>query len=178
MGKDYGCDAKPAHTVYLDAYYIDKYEVTNAAYQRCVYAGACNPPKHKYSNTHVSCYGNPELGDDLVIYVDWNMAKTYCEWRGGKLPTEAQWEKPARGILLDSLIDDYSSTANIWCGTGNNSWRGDTTKVGGYEKDKSQYGLYDMVGNVSEWINDWYSYTYYQSSPSSNPLGLIQVNTT
>lgn len=178
----YGYDAGPAHTVYLDAYYIDKYEATNAAYQRCVYAGACNPPKHNYSNTHVSYYGNSEFGDYPVIYVDWSMAKTYCEWRGNKLPTEAQWEKAARGtdgrdlpwgdpINWDDFWKDCSSFMNYYCGGGNNTWAGDTTKVGSYEKGKSPYGLYDMAGNVSEWINDWYSHTYYQSSPSSNPLG-------
>lgn len=163
-----------AHTVYLDSYYIDKYEVTNTFYKACVDVGICASPTNTsfdYGGTSDSYYGNLEFNDFPVVYVDWNMAKTYCEWRGGTLPTEAQWEKAARGT------DERTYPWGEWlsCNLSNNGRNdmciGATTKVGSYENGKSPYGLYDMSGNVFEWVADWYDENYYRDSPSSNPLG-------
>jgi len=89
-------EEKPAHGVYLDDFYIDKYEVTNKLYKACVDAGTCQAPLDFNSFTHSSYYDNPEFDNYPVIAVGWKMAKTYCEWRGAQLPTEAQWEKAAR----------------------------------------------------------------------------------
>jgi formylglycine-generating enzyme required for sulfatase activity len=160
--KDYGED----HQVTLDAYYIDKYEVTNAAYKLCVDAGSCLPPISNFK----MYYEKPEYADYPVTYVDWNMAKTYCEWRGARLPTEAEWEKAARGT--DGRI--YPWGENIGCDKanyGNELCVGDLSKVGSYESGKSPYGIYDMTGNALEWVNDWYDESYYENSPFHNPLG-------
>ncbi len=163
-------DEEPPHQVYLESFYMDKYEVTNAAYGRCVDAGVCIPPKSSTSHTHTTYYGNSEFDEYPVIYVDWNMAKTYCEWRDSDLPTEAQWEKAARG--MDDRM--YPWGEGIGCDKANyNNCKGDTTKVGSYLDGVSPFGLYDMAGNVREWVNDWYDANYYQNSPPSDPLGPI-----
>jgi formylglycine-generating enzyme required for sulfatase activity len=170
MGSDDGEDnEKPVHTVYLNAYWIDQTEVTNKMYSLCVDAGACEGPTSTSSYTHSSYYGNARFGNYPVIYVDWNMAKTYCEWADRRLPTEAEWEKAARGP--DANIYPWgnkSPDANLLNYNGN---IGDTTEVGAYPDGKSMYGAMDMAGNVWEWVNDWYSATYYSSSLPSNPLG-------
>ncbi len=153
-----GNDEAPVHTVYLNEYQIGKYEVTNEQYNQCIQSGACK-------GTVVT-----DKIDHPVVNVDWYQAKTYCEWAGGRLPTEAEWEKAARGT--DGRTYPWGegidcSYANYWgsnCG-------GDSTPVGSYESGKSPYGAYDMAGNVWEWVNDWYDENYYQNSPSSNPLG-------
>ncbi len=156
------------HAVSLNAFFIDIYEVTNGLYADCVNTGTCQPPTTTGSDTHTSYYGNSEFDDFPVIYVDWNMAKTYCEWRGARLPTEAEWEKAARGAdertypWGEEVDDTYANyNGNI----------GDTSAVGSYESGKSAYGIYDMAGNVWEWVADYYSDTYYRNSPSSNPPG-------
>jgi len=163
MGSDNGdTDEQPVHTVYLNDFYIDKYEVTNALYKDCVTAGVCAQPQN------VRNYDNSQYANHPVVYVDWYMAKAYCEWRGSQLPTEAQWEKAARGT--DGRT--YPWGEGIVCNKANYlSCVGDTKPVGSYEDGKSPYGLYDMAGNVWEWTADWYSDTYYRSSPAENPPG-------
>ena len=174
MGNDRGQEyERPAHKVYLDSFYIDIYEVTNRRYKDCVDTGVCHVPLYIGSETRSSYYGNLEYEDYPVIYVNWEMAQTYCEWRGAQLPTEAQWEKAARGT--DGRTYPWGegidcTNANYWDST-RGICVGDTTKVGSYEGGKSSYGAYDMAGNVWEWVADWYLETYYQNSPASNPLG-------
>jgi serine/threonine protein kinase len=161
MGSNNGeADEQPVHDIYLEAYYIDTYEVTNAFYKACVIAGACSEPKN------TDRYNDPNYVYHPVVYVDWNMAVLFCKWRGADLPTESQWEKAARGT--DGRTYPWGEGIDY---TRANSVNGDTNAVGSFESGKSPYGLYDMIGNVWEWVKDWYLDTYYQNSPAKNPLG-------
>lgn len=170
MGSDSGNEnEKPVHTVTLDAFWIDKTEVTNKMYGACVAARVCDEPTIASSYTHTSYYRNSEFDDYPVIYVDWNMAKTYCEWVDRRLPTEAEWEKAARGD--DANIYPWGNDAPNNTLLNFNNALGDTTEVGTYPDGISIYGAYDMAGNVWEWVADWYSDTYYGSSSASNHLG-------
>jgi len=169
MGSDSGySDEQPVHTVYLDAFWIDQTEVTNKMYALCVADGECAPPDSSESFTRRNYYGNPEYDDYPVIYVSWNDASEYCKWAGAELPAEAAWEKAARGT--DGRT--YPWGEGIDCQKANYySCVGDTSRVGSYKSGKSPYGVYDMAGNVWEWVADRYSATYYAISPSSNPTG-------
>lgn len=156
------------HTVFLDDFYMDIYEVTNRNYAVCVDAGACQPPVNTTSSTRSSYFGDPGFDDYPVIFIDWNMAKTYCEWRGARLPTEAEWEKAARGV--DERTYPWGEEIDNTFANYNNNF-GDTSPVGSYESNQSPYGIYDMAGNVWEWVADYYSESYYRDSPASNPPG-------
>jgi serine/threonine-protein kinase len=170
MGSDQGAgDELPIHTVYLDAFWIDRIEVTNAMYNKCLKAGECNPYDPIRSSTRDPYFGNLAYDDYPVIFVTWENASTYCAWAGRRLPTEAEWEKAARG--LDGREYPWGNDAPNRILLNSNNAVGDTTKVGDYPNAASPYGALDMAGNVWEWVQDWYSGTYYESSPAANPLG-------
>ncbi len=173
MGRSDGNEEneKPAHQVFLDDYYIDKYEVTNEAYAACVADSVCAPPIELGSRARKEYYNSGNYRNFPVIHVDWEMANTYCEWRGARLPTEAEWEKAARGDREDNKFYPWGSNT-VGCNFGNFvACKTDTTEVGSYPEGKSPYGVYDMAGNVWEWVADWYGFDFYKVSPQNNPTG-------
>ncbi|MFM7173994.1 MAG: formylglycine-generating enzyme family protein, partial [Caldilinea sp.] len=149
---------------------IDKYEVTNARYKACVDAGGCTAPGSVASWTRSPYYGTSTYADYPVVNVTWHQASAYCAWAGKRLPTEAEWEKAARGSS-DTRKYPWGNSAPDCTKTNYRSCVGDTSRVGSYPSGASPYGVMDMGGNVWEWVNDWYSSTYYSVSPSNNPQG-------
>ena len=171
----------PVHTVYLDAFYMDKYEVTNAQYQKFMDATGHRAPRHWNDPDHNAL-------DQPVVGVTWDDAAAYAEWAGKRLPTEAEWEKAARGGLIGKRYpwgDEAPDAGDIYRANYNPA---DNEKSGDYDAGKraadgyeynapvgsfapNGYGLYDMAGNVWEWCADWYDSSYYATSPFNNPLG-------
>ena len=160
-------DEQPQHPVFLDAYWIDQTEVTNAMYEKCVNSGACTEPASKSTSTRDSYYGNSQYDDYPVVYVDWKQAQAYCEWAGRELPTEAQWEKAARGT--DGRTYPWGDRSPDTSMANFNDHVGDTTEVGKYPEGASPYGALDMAGNVWEWVSDWYG--SYPSGSVTDPQG-------
>ena len=166
-------EQRPSHNVYLDSFYIDKYEVTNAEYyefldyinktkdhSKCREDEPINKD-HQPHNWEKDYYNHPEFP---VVRIDWYDACAYAAWAGKRLPTEAEWEKAARGT------DERKwPWGNEWDPSRYNF--GDPEPVGSHEDGKSPYGCYDMAGSVAEWCADWYKMNYYEKSPKGNPKG-------
>jgi len=152
-------DEHPRHKVFLDAYSIDKYPVTVGRYK--AFAAATGRPQHPRPVWNAD--------DHPVVYVTWDDAAAYCEWAGQRLPTEAEWEKAARGGSRSAFGfgDDAGRIGDYAWYIGNSS--GTTHPVG--TRKPNAYGLYDMIGNVYEWASDWYGEDYYRDSPPRNPQG-------
>ena len=163
-------DARPMHRTYLSAYWIDKYEVTNAQYRRCVDSGVCSLPKERRA------FDDSQFAQHPVTNVTWAQARAFCEWRGHRLPTEAEWEKAARGTdgwrypwgnseeLIKRRVKEYALKL------GSNG----TAPVGSLPDTKSPYGVFDMVGNAWEWVKDWYAEDYYAVAPPRDPQGPLR----
>ncbi|MBT7191911.1 MAG: SUMF1/EgtB/PvdO family nonheme iron enzyme [Anaerolineae bacterium] len=185
MGSEDGDeDEKPIKTVYTDAFWMDETEVTNAMFAS--FLNAQNNQKEDgetwldvddssvlITQTESNWHADINYSQHPVVDVTWYGARAYCEWVGGRLPTEAEWEKAARGGLEGKKYpwgdDTPSCNSGAWNGAQKPSCSGNTISVGSFSPNG--YGLYDMAGNVWEWIADQYDEEYYQKSSGNNPQG-------
>ncbi len=169
MGSDDGIsDVGPLHLVTLDAFHIDTNEVTVGEYRKCVEEKSCRPPYKNSSLTVEHYFDNTAYDDYPVVNVTYEDAKNYCDKWGKSLPTEAMWEKAARGETRyyypwGNEPDDGKANYN--------NKKTDTLKVDSYYQGVSVYGIYNMSGNVSEWVADYYQKDFYTSAPATNPIG-------
>lgn len=169
MGSDSGdSNEKPVHAVVLDAFWIDKFEVTNAMYAFCVKAGKCPLPQSPKSSTLTAYFSNPQYDNYPMIYVTWGNANAYCDWAGRRLPTEAEWEKAARGT--DGRIYPWGNKFPDKTLLNFNKEVGDTTEVGKYPDGASPYGALDMAGNVWEWVQSKYKAYPYNATDGREKL--------
>jgi eukaryotic-like serine/threonine-protein kinase len=160
----------PEHDVSLDAFWMDELEVTNAMYGLCVNAGGCTLPQELKSQRRREYFTNPEFKDYPVIYVTWGQAKTYCEWAGRRLPTEAEWERAGRGDDFRTFPWGEDKANGLLANF--NMLVGDTSRVGTYPAGASPFGVLDMAGNVAEWVNDFYGFDYSNALENIlNPTG-------
>ncbi|MBL8090891.1 MAG: SUMF1/EgtB/PvdO family nonheme iron enzyme [Anaerolineales bacterium] len=167
MGKEGEPDEdSPMHTVYLDAYWMDQTEISNAMYAKCVADNACTLPTIRLNKY----YGNWIYRNHPVVYVSWYQAVEYCTWASRRLPTEAEFEKAARGT--EKYKYPWGNDApNPRLANYSESLIDETVSVYRYQLGASPYGALNMVGNVREWVADWYSDTYYQETTLINPMG-------
>jgi formylglycine-generating enzyme required for sulfatase activity len=154
-------DELPTHDVTIAAFAIDRDEVSQAVFAGCVDDGACTPPNGDY---------DPDArGAFPVTFVTWDQAAAFCAWAGQRLPTEAEWERAARGD--DGRIYPWGNAAPD-CALANLFACGDATQpVGGHPAGASPFGALDMAGNVMEWVADFYAADYYTTSPAVDPTG-------
>ncbi len=179
-------EEQPAHRVALEAFWIDRTEVTNGQFRRCVEAGACQPPERCDRGEGEPTYADIGKADHPVVCVDWAGAKSYCAWTGGRLPTEAEWEYAARGPQggrfpwgdtwgLDhdrphlNLCDAQCPAADRDADYDDGYAR--TAPAGSFPEGASWCGALDMAGNVAEWVHDAYQWDYYRVSPARSPSG-------
>jgi sulfatase modifying factor 1 len=166
MGHGRGADHSPAHRVRIGAFYLDRFEVTNMEYHEfCSETGRQLPIFWGMDGFHCG----PDYPDHPVVGVSWYDANAFATWKGKRLPTEAEWEYAARGGLAGKK---YPGGNKIDTTAANYSEKGitrGTMHIGSYAPN--HYGLYDMCGNVVEWVSDWYAAGYYRTSPSANPPG-------
>ncbi len=161
-----GVGDAPQKNVSLDSYWISETDVTNKMYAQCVATGNCAAPAQELGTP---VYTNPDYGDYPVVGVTWDMASNYCQWMQGQLPTEAQWEKAARG--QNGGVYPWGND-NPGCDLLNyKGCLGHTSGVNDYPAGRSPYGLLDMAGNVFQWVNDFYDANYYDNMPAQNPTG-------
>lgn len=189
MGSDSGdADARPVHDVFIGAYYMDEKEVTNRLYLACVTEGTCSPPTNLNTSYYTDYFTDPQYADYPVVFVTWYQAKAYCEWRGARLPTEAEWEyaagyDPENETMREfpwgewvpevtANFCDFNCSLDVRDPSLNDTYA-DTAPVGIYKVGQSAQGVYDMAGNVTEWVQDWYSPNYYAQSPPISPTGPV-----
>jgi formylglycine-generating enzyme required for sulfatase activity len=168
----------PRHQVDLSPYWIDRFEISNQQYRLCVQAGICPPPLQ--CNKGEPTYLDPEMEDHPVVCVNWEEAETYCEWAGGRLPTEAEWEYAFRGdgSLSFPWGDEFSGSRLNFCDSNCGQGYADqgtddgfpkTAPVGSFPEGISWAGVENLGGNVSEWVSDWYA--DYSAEAVKDPSG-------
>jgi len=161
-----GSGDAPTHTVALDAFWIQQTEVTNGMYAQCAAAGSCTPPTQEAG---APLFTNADYSSHPVVGVTWEQASAYCAWTGGRLPTEAEWEKAARGTGSGLYPwGDEGAACDLLNFAG---CIRHTSSVTDYPAGRSPFGLYDMAGNVFEWVGDWYGEGYYNTAPVMDPTG-------
>lgn len=176
LAPDFFHAEQPQHAVSLPAFYMDRYPVTNAQYAAFIAATGHPNPKYWTSAPHIGTEESFPIGakhgTHPVVGVSYADAVAYCEWAGKRLPTEAEWEKAARGGLVNQNYPwgnepsrNHANTAGAW---GKDKWLW-TSPVGDFPPNG--YGLSDMAGNVFEWCADWYASDYYQRTQGENPQG-------
>ncbi len=180
MGSNDGLpNERPEHTATLDAYYIDQYEVTAGRYQKFVESAGRNMPPAQDDEAAQSVSDYPAVG------MSWTAAAAYCKWVGRRLPTEAEWEKAARGTdgrrypwgHMQPFVDIANYNRGLWVSESitlvpvNGGVEGMSVRHGLKEGGKSPYGLYHMAGNAAEWVADWYDREFYLKAPEKNPTG-------
>lgn len=183
MGSNDGLpNERPEHSVSLDAYYIDQYEVTAGRYQQFIESAKRDLPPTWDDEAAQTMSNLPAVG------MSWTDAAAYCKWAGRRLPTEAEWEKAARGTdgrrypwgHMQPFVDIANYNRGVWVSDAitlvpvNSGLEGMSVRHGLKEGGKSPYGLFHMAGNAAEWVADWYDREYYQKSPEKNPTGPSQ----
>lgn len=175
-------DEQPAHPVTLDAFWLDRTEVTNAQYAACVAAGACSLPSETGFYLRSDYFHASDYASHPVLYVSWQQAAGYCEWAGARLPTEAEWEYAAAGPdgLNFPWGAEFDGTRLNFCDDGcwlpgsASAWHDgfeETAPAGSFPAGASWAGALDLAGNAAEWVADWYAADYYVQSPALNPQG-------
>jgi len=184
-------DETPAHRVCLSGFYIDRHEVTNAQFKEFTettgYITEAEDATVASAYTWRRPYGPDSNAEDIpnhpVVCITWNDANAYAAWAGKRLPTEAEWEKAARGTdgrrypwgnanLTGTEANIADKTVELeWSDTSNDDRYNTASPVGSFPKGKSAYGVEDMSGNVWEWCFDWWNSSYYETSPPDNPTG-------
>jgi sulfatase modifying factor 1 len=166
MGSSNGAaNEAPEHPVSLDAFYIDLFEVTNAQYRECVNAGGCTPSNTANSFTYQGYRDEATYDNYPVIGVTWDQAETYCRWASKRLPTEAEWEYAASGP--ENLTWPWNNTFDPSLSAASAP---DTQPVDSYPAGVSPFGVYNMAGNVTEWVQDVFDEGFYANSPAQNPV--------
>jgi formylglycine-generating enzyme required for sulfatase activity len=170
---------RPEHTVTLDAYYIDRYEVTLSLYRKFLEAGKHAPPPTWDDEAATT------VGDRPAVGMNWESSAAYCQWAGKRLPTEAEWEKAARGSDgrrypwgdMQPFVDIANYNRGVWVSEAitlvavTSGLEGMSVRHGLKEGGRSPFGVFHMAGNAAEWVADWYDRDYYQKSPGRNPPG-------
>jgi formylglycine-generating enzyme required for sulfatase activity len=168
MGSDDGGpNEQPVRRVFLDPYKINQFEITQFQYEAFIKATGHRRALSRYVQNIV------QFNDinQPAIYVSWLDAEAFCKWRGARLPTEAEWEKAAKGNLQQDWPWGKTPSSAFGNFLGKEDGYTYTAAVGSFKMDHSPYGIYDTAGNTQEWTADWYDELYYKMAPNKNPKG-------